>query len=122
MSPSALPLSRLDAQLARRETELRAVVAGAAADHRELAAAEVTDFKEIAAEDTQALIDEAVTAKAAAELAEVIAARHRIADGSYGQCLECGEPIDERRLQALPTAPLCTTCQAGQEQRAAHRH
>jgi len=122
MSPSALSLTSLDARLAIRETELRAVAAGTAAGLRELAAAEVTDFKEIAAEDTQALLDEAVAAKAAAELAEVLAARHRIADGSYGQCLHCGEPIDERRLQALPTAPLCTACQAAQEQRAAHRH
>jgi DnaK suppressor protein len=38
------------------------------------------------------------------------AALARIADGSYGDCLRCGEPIDPRRLEADPTATLCLTC------------
>lgn len=34
----------------------------------------------------------------------------RIADKSYGICLECENPISEKRLQAVPYAPLCKTC------------
>jgi len=35
----------------------------------------------------------------------------RIADGSYGTCLECEDEISQKRLQALPWAALCITCQ-----------
>jgi DnaK suppressor protein len=35
----------------------------------------------------------------------------RIAEGSYGTCLECEEEISPKRLQALPWATLCITCQ-----------
>jgi RNA polymerase-binding protein DksA len=32
--------------------------------------------------------------------------------GTYGICEECGQPIDERRLEALPEATHCITCQS----------
>jgi len=35
----------------------------------------------------------------------------RIADGSYGTCLECEDEISQKRLQALPWASLCINCQ-----------
>jgi len=35
----------------------------------------------------------------------------RLDEGSYGLCLECGKEIAERRLNALPWAALCLTCQ-----------
>jgi RNA polymerase-binding transcription factor DksA len=37
----------------------------------------------------------------------------RIADGSYGACSVCGEPINPARLAALPTATTCIRCAAG---------
>ena len=37
----------------------------------------------------------------------------RIADGEYGECLECGEEIAAKRLQHDPTLPLCITCASG---------
>jgi DnaK suppressor protein len=39
----------------------------------------------------------------------------RIDDGSYGDCLECGEPIAHARLQAQPFAGLCIDCQSARE-------
>lgn len=44
-------------------------------------------------------------------LSEVSQALLRIADGSYGICLNCGAEIPERRLNALPWAALCLSCQ-----------
>ena len=41
------------------------------------------------------------------------AARHRIADGEYGYCTECGEEIPARRLQLDPTLPTCVSCARG---------
>ena len=44
------------------------------------------------------------------------AALQRIEDGSYGQCVTCGEPIDPRRLEALPYATQCISCVRRAEQ------
>ncbi len=44
------------------------------------------------------------------ELKRIDAALARIADGSYGDCVKCGEPISDARLELLPDAPLCKNC------------
>jgi RNA polymerase-binding protein DksA len=38
------------------------------------------------------------------------AALARIEDGSYGVCTNCGKPIGEERLEALPWADRCIDC------------
>jgi DnaK suppressor protein len=35
----------------------------------------------------------------------------RIEVGTYGQCRNCGSPISEKRLNAVPWAQLCVECQ-----------
>lgn len=42
-------------------------------------------------------------------------ALERIADGSYGVCETCGEPIGKKRLMAFPRATLCMTCKQREE-------
>ena len=44
-------------------------------------------------------------------LREVVAALAKIDDGSFGACERCGEPIADKRLDALPFARHCITCQ-----------
>ncbi|GGL22080.1 hypothetical protein GCM10012283_00170 [Phycicoccus endophyticus] len=44
-------------------------------------------------------------------------ALERIADGSYGTCESCGNPIGKMRLQAAPRATLCIPCKTSQERR-----
>lgn len=44
------------------------------------------------------------------ELRRVEAALRRIADGSYGVCVRCGEDIDAKRLALVPTVPTCVGC------------
>jgi RNA polymerase-binding transcription factor DksA len=39
----------------------------------------------------------------------------RIADGSYGTCEVCGEPIAEARLEALPATSRCIDHAAGSD-------
>jgi DnaK suppressor protein len=41
----------------------------------------------------------------------------RIADGTYGVCESCGNPIGKARLLAFPRATLCVTCKQRQERR-----
>jgi DnaK suppressor protein len=54
-----------------------------------------------------------------ARLREIDAALARIADGTYGQCVECGEVIKDLRLEAIPEASRCTSCEAANEHRSA---
>jgi len=49
-------------------------------------------------------------------LRDVEAALRKIEDGSFGSCERCGEPIAERRLDALPFARYCIDCQRVIEQ------
>ncbi|MCO5731920.1 TraR/DksA family transcriptional regulator [Rhizobium sp. SSA_523] len=46
------------------------------------------------------------------ELIAVDAALGRISAGTYGVCARCGEPISEKRLDAVPHAALCADCAA----------
>jgi DnaK suppressor protein len=39
------------------------------------------------------------------------AALSRVADGTYGLCIDCEEPIAPRRLAAVPWAARCLSCQ-----------
>jgi len=43
-------------------------------------------------------------------LDEVDAALARVADGTYGRCETCGQPIPAARLEARPVARRCVTC------------
>ena len=44
-------------------------------------------------------------------LREIGDALRRIDHGHYGVCLECEEPISAKRLDAVPWARFCVTCQ-----------
>jgi len=45
-----------------------------------------------------------------AELAMIAAALDRIAAGSFGICVNCGEEISEARLDVVPHAARCRGC------------
>ena len=53
-------------------------------------------------------------------LREIGDALHRIDNGSYGVCMECDEPISPKRLDAVPWARYCVTCQEDIANRIAH--
>jgi DnaK suppressor protein len=52
-----------------------------------------------------------------AELAAAQAALQRIEQGEYGYCAECGDVIGAQRLQVVPEALLCVSCQDMAEHR-----
>lgn len=43
-------------------------------------------------------------------LSEIDAALARIAEGAYGQCVSCAQPMPDSRLDVLPSVPLCMSC------------
>jgi DnaK suppressor protein len=44
-------------------------------------------------------------------LREISGALHRIDGGTYGICMECEQPISSKRLDAVPWARYCVSCQ-----------
>ena len=44
-------------------------------------------------------------------LREVVSALQKLDEGGFGECERCGEPIGEKRLDALPFARYCIECQ-----------
>ena len=53
------------------------------------------------------------------ELRDIEAARERVAEGTFGRCIECGGPIEYERLRAYPPAVRCAECQTLHENPAA---
>lgn len=49
------------------------------------------------------------------ELEAIEAALQRLENGNYGQCENCGLPIEPRRLEIMPETPLCRNCQSQRE-------
>ena len=109
--------------LAARQAELSALLQAAAdaavgSVEREH---DVVDFKDVAAEETQAAVADVATAHATQELTLIAEALRRIDSGTYGECVDCGDMIDERRLLAMPATACCTSCQTARERVPAHR-
>lgn len=46
------------------------------------------------------------------EIARIRAALQRMREGSYGDCVRCGERISAERLDVLPETPFCRDCAA----------
>lgn len=62
----------------------------------------------------------AEVARDAAELQDIRAAEGRLANGTYGICIDCDEPVPYARLLAYPTAKRCLACQEVHEAKRAH--
>ena len=54
--------------------------------------------------------DASIEARVEAELKDVESALKSIENGSYGKCKYCGNPIDEKRLEARPASSSCISC------------
>jgi RNA polymerase-binding transcription factor len=61
--------------------------------------------------DLETALDVAEVSRDVGELREVEAALLRMKDGSYGECVDCGNNIPYARLHANPSASRCIACQ-----------
>lgn len=68
---------------------------------------------------TELMLDQ--VARARQSLRKIEAALTRIHEGTYGECLSCGDEIEGKRLAAMPFAPYCRDCQGRMERRSAGR-
>ncbi|HPH02308.1 MAG TPA: TraR/DksA C4-type zinc finger protein [Spirochaetota bacterium] len=55
-----------------------------------------------------------------ATLQMIDAALERIADGSFGSCIACGQEIEPKRLEIMPYALKCIKCKTAEEKEFMH--
>jgi DnaK suppressor protein len=110
-------ISGLLAGLDARERELRARVAErrSALEDQGAGAEPAGDEADRAFGRVRSTIENDLIDLHLRELAQIEAARGRAAEGSYGLCADCGEPIPGARLEVNPTALRCATCQGRRE-------
>ena len=75
----------------------------------------VLDAAESSELDIQDEIEFALIQMKAETLSKIEEALHRVEEGTYGFCFECGEEISEKRLRALPFAVRCKDCEEARE-------
>jgi DnaK suppressor protein len=57
-------------------------------------------------------ISDTILRGARVALVEIEAARTRMADCTYGRCVDCAAPLTIERLEILPYAARCASCQS----------
>jgi DnaK suppressor protein len=99
----------------KKRLEARLVTLGARIEgiKDELRAAPNPDFEEQATEAEGDEVLEGLEESVLTEITQIRAALKRMQEGTYGECVQCGEPIAKKRLEAIPHATLCITCASG---------
>ena len=108
---------RLRKMLEERRRELARAVQNKIRDGRSNGSTElgVIDDAENSEVDIQQDIGFALVQMKSETLHRIDAALRRLEDGTYGQCLECGNEIPNTRLRALPFAVRCKVCEEARE-------
>lgn len=75
----------------------------------------VKDSVDLSVQDLNKEIALRLGERSSQTVADIDQALLRIKEGRYGICARCSQPIDERRLEALPTARYDAACQAAIE-------
>ena len=105
--------------LEERRREIMSEVQGRMRDVRSEGAGStvqgVLDAAESSELDIQDEIEFALIQMKAETLNKIEEALHRLEEGTFGYCFECGEEISERRLRALPFAVRCKDCEEARE-------
>jgi RNA polymerase-binding transcription factor DksA len=95
------------------EKRLNALSARVREVEQDLRHGDVKDFEEYATEAEGDEVLEGLEGSALQEITQIRGALERIAEGTYGECVNCGEPVGEKRLEAIPHAPQCIKCASG---------
>lgn len=76
---------------------------------------EIGDIYDLASEERNRELDLLMGDRERNKLQMIDEAFSRLEEGTYGQCEECGDPINPKRLKALPFARTCVDCQTDKE-------
>jgi RNA polymerase-binding transcription factor DksA len=103
--------SLITRRLRHRRSELRRRLAALDTDMRRDEAGPLSpDWAEQSSERANDAVLASIRQTCEAELRQVESALQRLAEGTYGVCCVCGEPIELGRLYSVPHADRCTEC------------
>lgn len=103
----------LDSVRKQLESRLAELLAEAKEIDAELSEPHSRDWEERATESEGDEVLEGLGNAAMLEARRIKAALTRIEEGNYGTCTSCGEPVGDKRLEAVPDAALCIKCASG---------
>ncbi len=117
-----IDLNEMKTRLKAKRAELRESIVGLTEAHPEpvgpIEASEgPQDFEDVAVDFLETQQEQSILVNQQALLTEVEDALKRIEDGTYGKCANCGRPIPEKRLEAIPWAARDVKCEEQLEQR-----
>jgi RNA polymerase-binding transcription factor DksA len=101
------PIAKRRDQLTARLNELQARLSTIDA---ELDSHTAKDWEEMATEREGDEVLESMGEAGLREIRMIEAALDRVEAGEYGDCVRCGEPVPEERLDLLPYTPFCANC------------
>ena len=118
----SIDLAKIKARLEHKQAELQAHIHELRGEQDEAVqlhsvGEEPQDLEEAAADQPMIQAERSILGNEIRLLIEVQHALKQIAEGSYGFCTMCGQPIPEERLKALPWASLCIKDQQRIEQK-----
>ena len=102
-------------RLEERQQELRRVVSRNVQDGRD---ADLETAQDIADKAASSYTKEFLFSQSNSErqeLAKVEEALARIREGTFGECANCGNDINPKRLEAVPSTRYCIDCQEKME-------
>ena len=73
------------------------------------------DFAEQAVERENEEVLDALGSATREELAKIKQALVRMDRGEFGHCVQCGEPIQQARLEAIPYSDRCIRCASNKD-------
>ena len=115
-APSAkIPFKRGNAKLKEAKARILQEVSEKVRSESNTQKFEIGDIYDIASNERERELNLMFGDRDRGKLAEIEDALERIKDNTYGGCEECGEPIAENRLRALPFTRVCVECQSKQE-------
>ena len=103
-------------QLEQRQQELRKIVARTEQDGRDADVGTAQDIADRAANSytKEFLFHQSNNERQLLQMVELALARMR--EGVFGECINCGNDINAKRLEAVPWTRYCINCQEKQEQ------
>ena len=98
-------------QLEQRRTDLKKIVARNEQDGREADVANAQDIADRAANSytKEFLFHQSNSERQMLQLIE--GALSRLREGAFGECVNCGNEINTKRLEAVPWTRYCIECQ-----------
>jgi len=113
-------LQKIKDQLLRRKWELEEKLTSLSKE--QLSDGQVQDPGDQALTSTMEALRMSLQDAEVDEYRRIVSALSKIHEGQYGLCVDCGNPISEKRLQLFPDTTRCLACQEAFEAQSGQDH